>query len=447
MTTRNLIHMVREAAHQAALIACASALIACGGATAKSGLGDSKPPPPPSIAAGGGGGGGSQPARNISKSARNDYMAALDFYQKQEASGWSSDKCQSAADKFLGVASQHPSLVEARYMAGLSYQNCDMSKQAEQEYQGALGVNKAHAPSLSNLGELYFQAGKVDSAKKYWETALKANSKIVAARNNLAWLLIQEMRKTTNRAAWDKLEEAVRDQLSNSLAVDTDNVKTYVLYGLMYLEGSERNRSRLDLAKLLLDEGAKRDGTYAPLYNARGLLNMKRNNQGQALGDFEKAVELDSDLVEARLNVGNITLGFRKYDVAEQQFTEVLKRQSNNYEAVLGLGVAQRGLGKLDEAEASYKKAIGIDGNRAAAHFNLGVLYKDFRANRATDLKGSQQAYEVARKHFQTYMSKPDASKEGKDEAKDNIADCDKIIKQLGEVIKATAQDQAGGGR
>ena len=223
MTTRNLIQLVRDGARQAVLLVCASGLIAaCGGSSAKSGLGSTKPPPPPKVTAGAGG--GQQAERNISKDARKDYMAALEFYTQQEKSGWSSDNCQSAADKFLGVASEHPKLVEARYMAGLSYQNCGMAKDAEREYQGALQVDQAHAPSLSNLGELYFHAGKVDSARKYWETAIKANSKIVAARNNVAWLLIQELRQTSNRSTWDKLEETARQQLSSSLAVDTDNV-------------------------------------------------------------------------------------------------------------------------------------------------------------------------------------------------------------------------------
>lgn len=430
--------------------ACATALLSvallaapglgCGGAAKGGGTGTTTGPASQNDFAPG----SSQPKRDISQDARQEYTEAVNFFKERESSGWDEDGCKSAAKKFSKVASDHPKLIEARYMAGLAYQRCDMRDKAEEQYRSVLEVNASHAPSLSNLGEMAFETSQVDAARDYWEKAVKADTKIVAARNNLAWLLLDQMRKTSDRSAWNKLEEQARNHLSAALAVNSELVKTYVLYGLVYLEGAERNRNRLDLAKLLLDEGAKRDDKYAPLYNARGLLQMKRNNQGEALANFEKAVALDDGFVEARLNVGNITLGFRKYDVAEQQFSKVLELQPDNYDAQVGLGIAQRGLGKLAEAEASYQKAMKLDANKGAAYFNLGVLYKDFRANAASDLTESMKAYETARDYFKTYTGKPDANDELKKEAQDNITDCDKIIKQLDEVIKAMAQDGGG---
>lgn len=419
--------------------------LGCGGAQKKTGS-DGEPPLPPGPAIGQGAT-NRKPKRDIPKEALDDYKEALAYFQQQDPSGWSKSTCSSAAEKFAQVASKHSKLVEARYMAGLSYHRCAMSDQAEKEYQRALEVDRAHALSMSNLGEIYFQAGKVDLARKYWESALKADGKIVAARNNLAWLILEDLRKNTpGSTQWKKLEKQARDELSRALAVNTDNVKTYVLYALVYIEGWENNRSRLDLAKTLLDEGAKRDDKFAPLHNARGLVQMKRNNQGDALASFRKAVELDPNFVEARMNVGHITLAFRKYDTAEEQFTKVLELQPKNYEATVGLGAAQRGLNKLDAAEASYKKAIELDSNRGTAYFNLGVLYKDFRANSSNDVKASQQSFKQAREYFNTFLSKSDASKDDKEEAKQNISDCDKIIKQLDDVIKAMAQDPSAGG-
>jgi tetratricopeptide (TPR) repeat protein len=377
--------------------------------------------------------------RELSSDARADYQAALELFQKSEKEGWSRDRCETAAAKFSSVASEHSKLVEARYMAALSYDRCGMREQAEEGYKRVL-ESGAHAPSLSNLGTLYFKAGDVAKAKQHWEKAIDADSKISAARNNLAWLLLLEMRKTQDRATWTKLEGEAGKHLSSSLAVNSDLVETYVLYGLLYLEGSERNRNRLDLANLLLDEGAKRNDAYAPLYNARGLLQLRWNNLGEALANFQKAVTLDESFVEARLNVGNITLGFRKYDEAEVQFRKVLDVQPKNYDAQLGLGIALRGLGKLNEAEASYKKAVELDGKRGEAYFNLGVLYKDFYANQAKDLKESKKAYETAREHFRGFLAKGGISPESKQDAEDNVADCDKIIKQLDEIIQAGEQ-------
>ena len=380
-----------------------------------------------------------QPEREISRDARTDYEGALAYFKEQESAGWTQNSCDDAADKFNDVAGAHDSLMEARYMAALSYHRCNMDEKAEKAYQRVLDKNREHALSMSNLGEIYFRKGQVDKARNQWEGAVKADSKIVAAHNNLAWLHILEMRRTGKRKAWNEIEAKARLHLSSSLAVDSEQVKTYVLYGLLYLEGYRRNPNRLDLAKLLLDEGAKRDKNYAPLYNARGLLQMARNNQGEALANFLRAVELDGSFVEARLNVGNITLGFRKYDEAEQQFQNAIQLDPASYDAHLGYGIAKRGMGDFDAAESSYQKAIDLDSSRPEAYFNLGVLYKDFRANRVTELSESKQAYQTAREYFQKYVSNPNASESGKREAQDNMADCNKIIKQLEEIIAASA--------
>ena len=418
-------------------VASFSLLGACGGAQktpTRSGLGGNDVPPPPEHE----GAKAAEPKREISTDARKDYEEAAAYYKDQEKGGWNESSCKQAAERFANVAHAHPDLVEAQYMVGRSYHNCGLFGDAERAYQAALKIKANHGASISNLGEIYFRNGKLDGAKKYWESAIKANPKLEAAYNNLASLLLEDLRKTKEGESWNRIEKQARDYLSAVLAVDQDNVRAYTLYGLVYLEGRQKNKNRLDLAKLLLDEGKKRQEKYAPLQNAYGLYYMARNNLRDALASFQQAVELDPSFAEARMNVGLITLGFRKYDVAKDQFTKVIELDPKNYDAYIGLGIAQRGMGDLDAAEDSYKKARGVDGRRGDALFNLGVLYKDFRAAKQPDLKASQTAYRTARDYFKDFLDK-DGSNDDRDEAKANISDCDKVIKQLDDFIRASA--------
>jgi Flp pilus assembly protein TadD len=385
------------------------------------------------------GGGKQAPERKVSADAVKDFEAAAAFHKDKTKDGWNSEVCNAVASRWQGVAGEHPKLVEARYNAGMAYHNCGMLGQAEGEYKRVLGIVQSHAPTISNIGEIRFAKGDVRGAKAQWELALKADTKLVAARNNLAWLLLDELRNTTDKSTWAKLEKEARDQLSSVLAVDQSNYKAYVLYGLVYLEGSERNKNRLDLAKLLLDEAAKHNEKYAPLMNARGLLAMRRNSVGSALDKFMQAVQLDPTFLEARLNVGNITLNFRKYDTAEEQFSYVIGKSPKNYGALIGLGIAQRGLGKIDDAEKNYLAAAKVDSKRGEAYYNLGVLYKDFRANKASDLKESAQMLEKGKRYFNDFLGKSGISAEDREEAKANIKDCDKTIKQIQDAIKAMA--------
>lgn len=377
-----------------------------------------------------------EPKRDISSEARNDFGSAAAAFAAADKSGrWSSGDCRQLADRFAAVYREHPTLVEAQYMVGLSYHRCDLIDDATREYEKAAKAKGGHAQSMSNLAEISLRAGKVEQAKQQWEAALKVQPKLSAARINLAALLLQQMRETREASKWKAMEEQARLHLSSALAVDSSNIKAYTLYGLLYMEGRERNKNRLDLAKLLLDEGEKRNASYAPLKNARGIYFLYRNNLSEALKQFASAVELDPKFIEARKNVGFTTLGFRKYDTAKEQFSKVLELNSKDYEAHIGLGIALRGLGDMDGAESSYKKAKDVDPKRGDAYFNLGVLYKDFRAAKQSDLRASQQAYRTARDYFREFMGKS-GTEADKSEAKGNIGDCEKLIAQLEEFIK-----------
>jgi tetratricopeptide (TPR) repeat protein len=238
------------------------------------------------------------------------------------------------------------------------------------------------------------------------------------------------MRKISNpKDATKKLEEDARFNLSNVLGVDSDNVAAYTVYGLVYMEGWQANKNRLDLAKLLLDEAKKRNDKYAPLQNAYGLLYMHKASLNQALQAFSAAVEADPRFVEARVNVGLVTLAFRKrhgQGDAEQGGRAV----APNYDAYIGLGIALRGLKDLDGAEAQYKKAKDIDPRRGDAYYNLGVLYKDFRASKNTDLGASIGTYKQAKEFFQQFMTMQ-AEQADKNEAKEQIALIDKTVTQI----------------
>jgi tetratricopeptide (TPR) repeat protein len=384
---------------------------------------------------------GSDAKRDVSSDARKDYDAAMQsFMTIDKARGWTDQTCRQSADRFAQVVRTHTALVEAQFMVGMSYHRCGMVDDAERAYQQAIKIKPNHGASLSNLGELYYRAGKTKEARQYWDSAIQANGKLVGARINIATQELEQLRKIANPkdATWKKLEEDARFNLSNVLGVASDNVAAYTLYGLVYMEGWQVNKNRLDLAKLLLDEAKKRNTRYAPLHNAYGLYYMHRASLNQALQSFTAAVEADPRFVEARINVGLVTLGFRKYDVAKEMFGKAIELDPKNYDAYIGLGVALRGLKDLDGAEAQYKKARELDGKRGDAYYNLGVLYKDFRASKSSDLAASVATYKQAKDQFQQFLTVPGEAAD-RAEAKEQIALIDKTVVQIQAFLKAQA--------
>ena len=422
---------------------------ACGGGQ-KTGGGGGGTPPPPHIGAATNqldqtGPQKVAPKAEISKDARNDYQAAVQFFTENDKNGkWSESSCRQSAEKFQGVVREHSDLVAAQFMVGLSYHRCNLLDDATKAYQQATSMKgdpTKQAMALSNLGTIYWKQGKLDGAKQYWDSAIKANGKLVAARINMASMQLEVLRHTTPKdPKWKATEEDARINLSNALGVESDNVEAYTAYGLLYMEGWQSNKNRLLLAKLLLDEGKKRNEKFPPLLNAYGLYYMHRGALNEALASFSGAVEGDPKFAEARINAGQLTLNFRKYDVAKEMFAKALEVAPKSYDATIGLGIAMRGLNDFDGAEKEYNLAKQLDPRRDDAYFNLGVLYKAFRANKVNDpdpikaLRQSQDMYRKAKDFFQQAVDK-DGDAADKQEAKNNIADCDKVVKQLDSAI------------
>jgi tetratricopeptide (TPR) repeat protein len=384
---------------------------------------------------------------------QDDFEVAVAYFKDAEQTGWSNDKCQNAADQFSRAAGKR---AEGYFNAGVAMERCGRTNDAEKLYRKALDLNPKHGPSLANLGSIAFRAGKTQEAQSDFDQAVTADAgklQVSAARANLAWLEYQQLRQTTVPATRQQLEADALGNLQRALAIDNDSVVAYTIMALVYMEGADKNRNRLDLADLLLTEGKKRNDKYAPLWNAMGLLQMRRNNVAKALEDFRQAATLDPKLVEARMNVAQIVLSSRNYDEAETQFREVLKQKKSDYAALVGLGVALRGQGtvmrsagqldkfqqKIDEAEKSYRAAIEVDRNRPDAYYNLGLLYKDYRTNDPDQTKNIVQ-YKKARDYFQEYLARADKGDSKRDEATGHLQDCDKYVDILGRAL----QDQGG---
>ena len=382
----------------------------------------------------------------ISKNAREDYLKAAEYYAAQEKAGWGDAACKSAAGKFEDAGKEHKDVAPiAFYMQGRSYMGCGMLGDAEKAFRASLGRDSNYVHSVSGLGEVAYAKGNLTEARSQWEKALSVDGRLPGAHINVATLDLAQLKKLqSGTPAWNTLEKSIRDHLSLALAVDNGNIQAYTVYALVYMEGADKNKNRLDLAKLLLDEGLKASKTYAPLHNAFGLYYMKRNNISGALTSFMAAVELDGKFAEARLNAGLIQVSSRRYADAKTQLGEVVKLQPKNYDAWIGLGIAQRGLNELADAESSYKKAKEIDGSRGEAAFNLGVLYKDFYgAKEATDLKKGKEYFSQARGFFADAQSKLKDAKD-REEAKQNVTDCEKLVASYEEQIKIQASAPAG---
>src|SRR5207245_5873821 len=130
------------------------------------------------------------------------------------------------------------------------------------------------------------------------------------ANVNMAAILRERALKNGDQNA---VKEA-QDDIRRALAVDGDNMAAYTTLALLYYDLAGNDKAKLEMAETVITQATKKNDHYAPLWNASGLVALRKKNVTRALRDFSRAVELEPNFVEAHMNIGAIQLSF--HDIA-----------------------------------------------------------------------------------------------------------------------------------
>ena len=133
----------------------------------------------------------------------------------------------------------------------------------------------------------------------------------------------------------------------------------------------------MTLSDLVANAGRNKRAKAVQLFRD-GLSFLSKDDCEKALPYFEKAVESDSNYVEAWAQSGfcNEKLG-RHAEALEASKKAVSLRPSA--ESYFNIGLASYYLKKYREAEDAYRQAIRLDPyNAADAHYALGLVYRDW---------------------------------------------------------------------
>jgi len=184
-----------------------------------------------------------------------DHIATLKAFQAAlgpEARAIPADRKIEMLRQALAGDSTNPSLY---FYLGAEYEKAGRFDQAMLVYQDAQKQNIRSGRLLSRMGDLYLRGGNRDAAISAYEKAAQFNPSDVESQSNLATAYLQE----------GKLADA----------------------------------ERCFRWVLTVEE-------YATAYNGLGLIAVQRQDPAAARVNFERAIALDPDLMEAQLNLGLI---------------------------------------------------------------------------------------------------------------------------------------------
>ena len=121
----------------------------------------------------------------------------------------------------------------------------------------------------------------------------------------------------------------------------------------------------------------EKDSNDVEAYNLRGRAYVSIKEHEKALGDFDKAIELNQDYVEAYFNRGQLHRNREDYDIAIIDFDKAISLQPDNAETYLGRGVAKHRLKLYEDALTDFNEAIKLKSDYAEVIYNRGIVYYD----------------------------------------------------------------------
>ena len=113
--------------------------------------------------------------------------------------------------------------------------------------------------------------------------------------------------------------------------------------------------------------------TNAAAWNYYGVALQSAGQPDDAVNAYQRALDLDRDLLEARLNLGTLFLAQNKADAAKTEFTAYTLRRPNDAIGWLKLGSAQLKLGEIVPAERSFSAVLALKTGEAEAYNGLGL--------------------------------------------------------------------------
>lgn len=210
---------------------------------------------------------------------------------------------------------------------------------------------------------------------------------------------IQDLQKalsfdSTNMEYLHALADSYLDYYKSREALETLEKATNFHPGniptLLKLSEFQLILKRYDQSMLTVDRVLKIDAQNANAYLMFGLNFKEKKDTLRAINSFQKAVELNPDLMDAWINLGQLHAGLGN-KIAAQYFNTALTIAPNNVDALHAKAQYLQDNNDLKGAIELYKKINTVDQQYEEAYYNTGLLYLDLDS-----IAQAYQAFDVA---------------------------------------------------
>jgi len=240
-------------------------------------------------------------------------------------------------------------------IAGIHLSLGDLEKSAIYAKK-ALSQRADNVDALAILGAVYYQQHKTDKAIEQFDKALNLNPRDVFLHHDMARALCSTGRN----------QDAINHfQLALSQDPNFDECRFNLAHTLVDLKDYDAALNHYQ--QLLKSQPENPDILFR-----QGIAQALAGQTGKAVVSYEAALQGDPNMIEARLNLGQIYLT-TKPKRSHSWFSSVLNIDPDHAQAHYWLGVQAQTMGRFEQATASFQEAIKIQPEFSNAWYRLSL--------------------------------------------------------------------------
>jgi tetratricopeptide (TPR) repeat protein len=247
----------------------------------------------------------------------------------------------------------------------------------------------------------YLQTGQYAAAESKYTRALKQHPNSVSLRSSLA----------VAQAELYKLDAAEKNA-NQVLAKDPRNAMAHLVKGVVArnrtasLDMTYRNQREALLNRSVseLQQAIQNNSNSAEAHTQLGETYRFLGRKEDASAEYEKALSIDPQYAEARLNQGVMRMNSNDLLGAKEAFKEAIRINSKNYMAHYRLGEAELQAGDTHAALDSLNTALSLNRQNAAVLSKMADAYQ-VQGNTAAAVAFNRRAIQTNPNFMPAYMS------------------------------------------
>ncbi|NQT61825.1 MAG: fused MFS/spermidine synthase [Candidatus Marinimicrobia bacterium] len=252
--------------------------------------------------------------------------------------------------------------IEANLNLGLFCMNAGRNEEAIAAYNTVLELDPEHSHAHNNLGTLFEQTGETKNAKASYEQAVLIDPDLAIAHFNLARLHMSSGAVDSAMLAY-----------ATVLKLDPEYVPAYYRVSQIYQISGDYEKAIAIMETLLK---IRPDLKEAQIEIKNLTMQMEQEQPKVSVQMPPRTAKSDKSTDPRYFyNQAVMLIQKQKYREAIVDFERALSLKPDYLNALIGLGAMYQNLSEYEAAISQYKRALAIDPNHSGTHNNMAINY------------------------------------------------------------------------